>query len=71
MAAEGVGASEDAPPEPARPVQAYEATDEEKRAVRSYALKHPGDSPSRTGLADGGRGGGVFESLDGVPDFEG
>ena len=30
------------PPEPARPVQAYEATDEEKRAVRTYALKHPG-----------------------------
>ena len=30
------------PPEPARPVQAYEATEEEKRAVRSYALKHPG-----------------------------
>jgi transposase InsO family protein len=30
------------PAEPARPVQAYEATDEEKRAVRSYALKHPG-----------------------------
>jgi transposase InsO family protein len=30
------------PPEPARPVQAYEATDEEKRAVRAYALKHPG-----------------------------
>jgi putative transposase len=30
------------PPEPTRPVQAYEATDEEKRAVRSYALKHPG-----------------------------
>src|ERR671910_951292 len=29
-------------PEPARPVQAYEATDEEKRAVRTYALKHPG-----------------------------
>jgi putative transposase len=29
-------------PEPARPVQAYEATDEEKRAVRIYALKHPG-----------------------------
>jgi putative transposase len=29
-------------PEPVRPVQAYEATDEEKRAVRSYALKHPG-----------------------------
>jgi transposase InsO family protein len=27
---------------PARPVQAYEATDEEKRAVRAYALKHPG-----------------------------
>jgi putative transposase len=27
---------------PPRPVQAYEATDEEKRAVRSYALKHPG-----------------------------
>ena len=25
-----------------RPVQAYEATDEEKRAVRAYALKHPG-----------------------------
>jgi putative transposase len=29
-------------PEPARPAQAYEATDEEKRAVRAYALKHPG-----------------------------
>jgi len=29
-------------PEPPRPVQAYEATDEEKRAVRTYALKHPG-----------------------------
>lgn len=27
---------------PLRPAQAYEATDEEKRAVRSYALKHPG-----------------------------
>ena len=25
-----------------RPVQAYEATDEEQRAVRTYALKHPG-----------------------------
>ncbi len=30
------------PSEPARPVQAYEATDEEKRGVRTYALKHPG-----------------------------
>jgi putative transposase len=30
------------PPEPLRAVQAYEATAEEKRAVRSYALKHPG-----------------------------
>ena len=29
-------------PEPPRPVQAYEATDEEKQAVRAYALKHPG-----------------------------
>jgi putative transposase len=29
-------------PDPARPVQAYEATDEEKRAVRAYALRHPG-----------------------------
>jgi transposase InsO family protein len=29
-------------PDPARPVQAYEATDEEKQAVRRYALKHPG-----------------------------
>jgi putative transposase len=28
-------------PAPPRPVQAYEATDEEKRAVRAYALKHP------------------------------
>ena len=28
--------------EPVRPVQAYEATDEEKRAVRAYALKHAG-----------------------------
>ncbi len=25
-----------------KPVQAYEATEEEKQAVRSYALKHPG-----------------------------
>lgn len=32
-----------APPcEPARPIQAYEATAEEKRAVREYALKHAG-----------------------------
>lgn len=30
------------PAEPAKPVQAYEATDQEKRAVRAYALKHPG-----------------------------
>jgi transposase InsO family protein len=30
------------PPESPRVVQAYEATDEEKRAVRTYALKHPG-----------------------------
>lgn len=30
------------PAEPPRPVQAYEATDEEKQAVRAYALKHPG-----------------------------
>ena len=30
------------PAEPVKPVQAYEATDEEKQAVRSYALKHPG-----------------------------
>ena len=30
------------PPERIKPVQAYEATDEEKRAVRAYALKHPG-----------------------------
>lgn len=28
--------------EPARPVQAYEATAEEKCAVRAYALRHPG-----------------------------
>jgi transposase InsO family protein len=27
---------------PPRPVQVYEATNEEKRAVRAYALKHPG-----------------------------
>jgi transposase InsO family protein len=27
---------------PSRPVQVYEATGEEKRAVRAYALKHPG-----------------------------
>ena len=27
---------------PPKPVQVYEATEEEKRAVRSYALKHPG-----------------------------
>jgi transposase InsO family protein len=27
---------------PPRPVQAYEATDQEKRAVRAYALRHPG-----------------------------
>ena len=30
------------PAEPIRLVQAYEATGEEKRAVRTYALKHPG-----------------------------
>lgn len=30
------------PAEPAQPVQVYEATDEEKRQVREYALKHPG-----------------------------
>jgi transposase InsO family protein len=30
------------PREPLRPVQAYEATEEEKRVVREYALKHPG-----------------------------
>jgi putative transposase len=30
------------PPDPIKPVQAYEATQQEKRAVRSYALKHPG-----------------------------
>ena len=30
------------PPDPVRPVQVYEATEEEKRAVRSYAVKHPG-----------------------------
>jgi transposase InsO family protein len=30
------------PAEATRPVQAYEATDQEKRAVRTYALKHPG-----------------------------
>lgn len=30
------------PGESTRPVQVYEATDEEKQAVRSYALKHPG-----------------------------
>ncbi len=30
------------PRAPMKPVQAYEATDEEKCAVRSYALKHPG-----------------------------
>lgn len=30
------------PVEPIRPVQAYEATNEEKQAVRAYALKHPG-----------------------------
>jgi transposase InsO family protein len=34
--------TETLPPEPTRPVQVYEATDEEKQAVRSYALKHPG-----------------------------
>ncbi len=28
-------------PESIRPVQAYEATEEEKRAVRAYALEHP------------------------------
>lgn len=30
------------PGEPTRPVQVYEATDEEKQAVRAYALKQPG-----------------------------
>ena len=57
--------------EPPRPVQAYEATDEEKRAVRSLRLKTSGNSPSGAGLADGRRGGRLPESVDGVPDFEG
>ena len=39
---QGARQAELLPPEPPRAVQAYEATDEEKRAVRSYALKHPG-----------------------------
>jgi transposase InsO family protein len=34
--------SKSLPVEPTRPVQAYEATEEEKRVVRSYALKHAG-----------------------------
>jgi putative transposase len=38
----GARQSELLPPQPMRPVQAYEATQEEKRAVRSYALQHPG-----------------------------
>jgi putative transposase len=38
----GVRPAKALPPEPMRPVPAYEATEEEKRAVRSYALKHPG-----------------------------
>ena len=29
------------PPEPVRPVQAYEALPEEKQAVKKYALEHP------------------------------
>jgi putative transposase len=34
--------SQQVPPESVRPVQAYEATDEEKQKVREYALKYPG-----------------------------
>lgn len=34
--------AEPIPGEPVKPVQVYEATDEEKQAVRGYALKHPG-----------------------------
>lgn len=34
--------AEPIPAEPVKPVQVYEATDEEKQAVRGYALKHPG-----------------------------
>jgi transposase InsO family protein len=34
--------SKSLPPEATKLVQVYEATDEERRAVRSYALKHPG-----------------------------
>lgn len=33
--------SQEARARPSKPVQVYEATDEEKQAVRSYALKHP------------------------------
>jgi putative transposase len=33
--------AEELPAKPIRPVQAYEATDQEKRIVRAYALKHP------------------------------
>jgi hypothetical protein len=34
--------SQEAAARPTKVVQVYEATEEEKRAVRSYALKHPG-----------------------------
>lgn len=34
-------AAKELPTEPVRPVQAYEATEQEKRIVRTYALEHP------------------------------
>ena len=57
--------------EPVRPVQPYEATAEEKRSGVGLCPETSGASASRAGLADGGRGRGVPEPVDGVPDFEG
>jgi hypothetical protein len=39
--------------------------------VLVYYPKTSGNPPPRAGLADGGRGGRIFESVDRVPDFEG
>ena len=65
---EAAGGATAAPP---RPVQAYEATDEEKLAVRAYALKHPGIRHRELAWRMVDEEVASVESVDGVPDFEG
>ena len=57
--------------EPVRPVQAYEATDEEKRAVRAYALKHAGIRHRELAWRMVDEEVAWREHVDGVPDSQG